>query len=152
MHCVTLIAVGTLKTDWVRRGCEEYFSRLKDIRFSVRELPASKQTDAAKQRTEECDRILRCLDDRCGKVLVLDETGSIVTSADFASLLEAAADAGDPVTVILGGAYGLDERVKACGTTLRLSSMTFPHELCRLIFMEQLYRARQIAKKTGYHH
>lgn len=152
MQSITLIAVGNVKTDWIRRGCEEYVSRLKDCNFSLVELDASKQSDASKQKEEESDRILKALEKTDGHVYVLDETGRSHTSQKFSLMISEKEDIGLPVTFVLGGAYGLDDRVLAAGELMCLSSMTFTHEMCRLIFLEQLYRARQIRRGTGYHH
>ena len=53
---------------------------------------------------------------------------------------------------LLGGSYGWSDAVRAKGKRMRLSDMVLPHELCRVVFLEQLYRAMEIAKGSGYHH
>lgn len=152
MQHITLFTIGRIKTDWIRCGCEEFLSRLQDVRLEVVELPAGKSADAEKQKLEECDRILSAVAKTTGSVFVLDERGKEADSQGFADMVERHADAGDSMVFVLGGAYGLDDRVRAAGKLLRLSPMTFTHEMCRLIFLEQLYRARQIIKDSGYHH
>lgn len=146
----TLVAVGALKTPWAKEGCRQYMGRLH---IDVIEVSASKQKDPAKQKEEESTAILSRLEKMHGQVWVLDETGQAMTSPDFSSALERLADRGDSVIFVLGGAYGMsDAVVQKAHTVLRLSDMVLPHELCRVVFLEQLYRAEQIQKGTGYHH
>jgi 23S rRNA (pseudouridine1915-N3)-methyltransferase len=76
-----------------------------------------------------------------------------MTSIDFAKAVSKAKDNGRTMVFILGGAYGLTDAFKrAIPHHLRVSDMTLPHELCQVIFMEQLYRAIEIEKGSGYHH
>jgi 23S rRNA (pseudouridine1915-N3)-methyltransferase len=122
------------------------------IDFHVQELPASKATDSAKQQGEECDRILKILNNVDGDVWVLDERGKAFTTVQFAHELSKATDRGTPLTFVLGGAYGLTDDVRKKGKLFQLSAMTLPHELCRVVFLEQLYRACEVNKGSGYHH
>lgn len=153
MQRITLLCVGSLKTSWVKEGISQYVDRLKPVlQFTVEEVPAGKSTDAAKQRQEENAALLKALDRLEGAVHVLDETGTPKTSQEFAKDIANAKDRGEKLIFVVGGAYGLTPAVKQKGKLLRLSTMTFPHELCRLVFMEQLYRATQILSGSGYHH
>lgn len=151
---ITVLVVGSLKTSWLKEGCAEYAGRLAhDGKFSIVELPAGKQKDARKQRDEESVAILKKLDKNEGRVWVLDERGKSMISVVFAKRLQELSDRGESVTFVIGGAYGLSDAVRdRADTLLRLSDMTLPHELCRVLFLEQLYRAVQITKGTGYHH
>ena len=154
VHRVTLLCVGSVKTSWIAEGCSEYATRLqRSVRLEIVELPASKQRDAEKQRREESDRVIEALKKVDGDAYVLDERGERMTSHEFSALFVHAADAGTPLTFVLGGAYGLLPEVKRhVRGSIRLSDMTFPHELCRLVFLEQVYRALEIARGSGYHH
>src|SRR3989339_1069356 len=154
MHRITLLCVGPIKTKWIAEGCAHFLERLGHaVRMEVIEVPASKQTDPAKQREEESQRILSALEKREGDVWVLDESGKAQTSPAFASSLGALRDTGRTIIFVLGGAYGLTDPIrKRAHRVLKLSDMTFPHELCRLIFLEQLYRGTEINKGSGYHH
>lgn len=151
---IKLITVGSIKTSWLTDGCAFFLDRIShDAQFELIELPASKQKDPEKQRSEECERILEKLEKIEGVVWILDETGKGMTSHKFSGELSKLSDQGKSITFVLGGAYGLTESVKKRATArIRLSEMTFPHELCRIIFLEQLYRALQIKKGSGYHH
>jgi len=154
MQKIVLLCVGSVKTSWIKEGIAEYASRMRsEISLETVEVPASKHADAAKQMEEECDRLLTALDKRDGDAWVLDEHGTVMSSSDFATHMETARDGGRTVIFLLGGAHGLTAALRARAVRrFSLSPMTFPHELCRLIFMEQLYRVTQILRGTGYHH
>ncbi|MDD5750969.1 MAG: 23S rRNA (pseudouridine(1915)-N(3))-methyltransferase RlmH [Candidatus Peribacteraceae bacterium] len=154
MQKISLLCIGSLKTRFIVEGCVHYVERLRHaFDIEVVELPASKERDPAKQAAEESERLLAALSKKEGEIWVLDERGKAMTSVVFAQALGRARDAGRSLIFVLGGAYGLTEEVrKRAQQVLRLSDMTFPHELCRLVFLEQLYRATEIAKGSGYHH
>lgn len=154
MHRLNLIVVGSLKFSWIKAGCAEYAERIAhDARLELVDVAASSQKDPTKQSEEECAAILKRLEKTDGEIWILDETGQEMPSEKFAAAIGALMDRGTPVTFVLGGAFGLTDGVRQRGTrVMRLSAMTFPHELCRLIVLEQLYRALQIRKGTGYHH
>ena len=81
---------------------------------------------------------------------LFDEKGETLTSVEFAEYL---AEHQSSVNFVLGGAYGVSEEVKKTAqNTISLSRMTFTHEMSRLFFLEQLYRAFTIMHKRGYHH
>lgn len=154
MHHVTLLCIGSLKFTWAKSACEDYADRLShSLKLEIIELPASKAREPEKQREEESERIIQALGKRGGIVWVLDERGKEMTSQGFAKELQMAKDRGDAVTFVLGGAYGLNDAVRnKANRMLRLSAMTLPHELCRVVFLEQLYRAGEIGRGSGYHH
>ena len=151
---ITLLTVGSVKTDWILRGCNLYSDRLRSpFTFEIVEVSASKNRDPAKQKEEESASLLKRLDSLNGSVWALDEVGKEFTSSSFASELESLSDKGESITFVLGGAFGLTDSVRdRADRTFALGKMTFPHELCRLIFLEQMYRAQEILKGSGYHH
>lgn len=125
----------------------------REFSCEIVELKPSKHKDPKKQLEEESQSILSRLEKMDGRVLVLDETGKSMQSAAFSELLGSAKDAGQSLIFIIGGAYGLSDAVRRRADMLiSLSDMTLPHELCRIFFLEQLYRAQQILKGSGYHH
>lgn len=154
VHRITLLCIGSLKFSWAKEACKDYAHRLgHSLKLQILELPASKARESEKQREEESERIIQALGKRGGIVWVLDERGKEMTSVAFAKELQIAKDRGDAVTFVLGGAYGLNDAVrKKANRLLRLSAMTLPHELCRVVFLEQLYRAGEIGRGSGYHH
>ncbi len=154
MHKITLLSIGKLRTPWINDGCAEYAQRLRPhLSFMAYELPAGKSPEPSRQRDDESGRMLETARKFGGEMWVLDETGQGMTSAAFASEIGKAKDRGEAIVFLLGGAYGFNDAVRAAARrVVRLSEMTFPHELCRLIFLEQLYRAMEINKGSGYHH
>jgi 23S rRNA (pseudouridine1915-N3)-methyltransferase len=153
MHRITLLCIGSLKAGWVRGACEEYSARLRShVRLTIVELPTSRERIPERQRSEESQRLLRALDRVEGRVVILDERGARTTSPQFSKILAEARDAGTPMTFVLGGAYGFSDAVREAGETVRMSDLTLPHELARILFLEQLYGACEIGRGSGYHH
>ena len=150
---VLLLCIGRLKSPWVATGCAMYLQRLSS-RCRLREIPASRERDNSRQREDESKRILDAADRERGSVLwVLDERGEGLSSRYFAQAIEKFSDRGTSLVVLLGGAYGFTDTVRArAQKVLQLSAMTLPHELCRLLFLEQLYRAQEILRGGHYHH
>lgn len=149
---VTVLAVGRKHEAWVSDGIARYEQRLKKpYDLSWRLLPhSSRQEDAA--RTEESDRILAKVgaDEH---LILLDERGKGFDSPGLARHLQAQFDVGKAVTVVIGGAYGVDARVHARADRVwSLSQLVFPHQLVRLVLAEQVYRAQEISAGRRYHH
>ncbi len=149
---VKVLAVGKKHEAWVSDGIARYERRLKrpyDLTWQL--LPHSaRQEDAA--RTEESDRILAKVggDEH---MILLDERGNGFDSPGLARHLRAQFDVGAPVTLVIGGAYGVDQRVHARSDRVwSLSGLVFPHQLVRLILAEQVYRAQEISAGRPYHH
>lgn len=149
---ITIVAIGKKHESWVSEGIERYESRLKkpfNIKWVL--LPHSALSDAA-ARQEESERILSRIDARAFVVL-LDERGDELDSPQLAKLFDTAFTAGRQVTLVVGGAYGVDDRVhQRADIVWSLSPLVFPHQLVRLILAEQLYRAQQITAGHPYHH
>ena len=101
----------------------------------------------------EAERIVSKLPSTCLAV-ALDEGGRRLSSVDFARWIEARSrDAVRDLRFVVGGAHGLGDAVrKRCSESIRLSDMTLPHELARLLFLEQYYRAWTILRREPYHH
>lgn len=151
---MTLLCVGRISTPWIADGCRQYLERLKPFaRLDVHEIDDSREKDPARQLRDESLRLLSAMAKHKGDSIVLDETGERMTSAAFAKLLSQAFDAGTPAEFVIGGAHGLSDDVrKEAKKVIRLSDMTLTHEMARLLLLEQLYRATQIRRGTGYHH
>lgn len=111
---------------------------------------SAREGDAA--RAEESDRILAKLTGD-NFVVLLDERGSNLSSPELAQTLQRGFEAGKQVTFIIGGAYGVDDRVRQRAELVwSLSRLVFPHQLVRLLLAEQLYRAQEIVGGRPYHH
>ncbi len=149
---ITVIAIGKKHEDWVAAGIERYERRLKrpfDVKWIL--LPHS-SLEGRSARLEESERIRSRLDDRA-HVILLDERGTQSTSERMAERLEHLFTASKDVVLIIGGAYGVDDELQARANEVwSLSKLVFPHQLVRLLLTEQLYRAQEISRGSGYHH
>lgn len=149
-----LIWVGRTERGHVEDGVEYYLSRIRRMeQVDVHVVPDAGRGDPSWQQRTESERVLAAL--RPGdKVVVLDERGKQLTSPKFADQLGAWRDQGTrDVVFVIGGAYGLTDEVRSrADLVLALSAMVFPHQLVRVLFAEQLYRALSILKGSGYHH
>lgn len=149
---IQVIAVGKKHEPWVALGIERYEKRLRkpfDIQWVL--LPHSLH-GGARARQEESERILTRVkpDD---VVVLLDERGTNLDSPALAQFLEGELNDSRQVVVVIGGAYGVDERVQQRASLVwSLSKLVFPHQLVRLILVEQLYRAQEITRGGSYHH
>lgn len=149
---IKILVIGKKHEDWVSDGIGRYEKRLRkpfDVTWQL--LPHSaREGDAA--RTEESDRILAKLD-RDTFLVLLDERGRNVDSPALAQRLRGALDSNRSVVIVIGGAYGVDERVRTRADFVwSLSLLVFPHQLVRLILAEQIYRAQEITAGRSYHH
>lgn len=149
---IKVIAVGKKHESWVTEGIERYESRLKkpfDVKWVL--LPHSAVQDAA-ARQDESEAILLHIHKQ-DFVILLDESGEGLSSEGFERLLDNSFTVSRPVVCVIGGAYGVDDRLhQRADVVWSLSSLVFPHQLVRLILSEQLYRAQQIAAGHPYHH
>lgn len=151
---IKLVLVGKTERGHVAEGMAAYLGRLVRT-MPVEEviLPEAGRGEPVYQQRIESERILAAL--KPGeRVVVLDERGRALTSPQFAERLGKWRDQGvRQVTFVIGGAYGLNEEVRQrADLVLSLSAMTFPHQLVRVLFAEQLYRAFSILQGSPYHH
>ena len=150
---IVLLAVGRLRSEPLREVCADYLARLKRYGSAeVVEVKASENGDAARRIADESARLLDQLAPS-DHVMALDERGKTLSSPELAKVLkDLELRSTKRLVLILGGAYGLSDEIRRRGTLLSLSKMTFPHELCRAVALEQLYRARTIQNGEPYHH
>lgn len=148
-----IIAVGRRSADWLERACSDYAERLpRDWRLDIKLLRHESEGDSARVRKLESARLLEHLRrDTCA--VLLDETGERMTSPRLAAWLQEQTQERRDVQFFIGGAYGVDDTFKrAVRHTLRLSDLTLPHQLARLLLVEQIYRAWAILHQHPYHH
>ncbi len=142
---------------YVKDGMAEYEKRLKHYtRLNVVIIPNIKKTKnltAAQLKQAEAKLILAKLD-ASDHLILLDEKGKQLSSAEFSSFIASCQLANHKsIVFLIGGGYGFDQSIYVrAGVKIALSRMTFPHELVRIIFLEQLYRAFTILKGEKYHH
>lgn len=156
---VTLICVGKVKERFYQAAAEEYIKRLGALcRFELVELPETRLPEnpapaQIRQALErEAEQILGKIP-RGSAVVPLCVEGKEMSSPELAKAMERwAVQGGSSVVFVIGGSFGLHDRVKQAGTfRLSMSPMTFPHHLARVMVLEQIYRAFQIQSGSKYH-
>ena len=149
---IRVLAVGKKHESWVASGISRYEQRLRKPFATTWQLLAHSTRDGEAARAEESERILAKVA-RDAFVVLLDERGANLDSPGLAASLQRGLDAGRDVVLIIGGAYGVDDRVRERADLVwSLSKLVFPHQLVRLVVVEQLYRAQQIIAGGSYHH
>lgn len=154
---ITLIAVGKTEDKYLIEGIEKYLNRLKHyINFNFLVIPDIKNTKnltEAQQKSKEAELIAKQINP-IDVVILLDEKGKKHSSVSFANYLnKQMVGSVQHLVFIIGGPYGFDESIyKRANTSISLSDMTFSHQMVRLFFVEQLYRAFSILKNEPYHH
>ena len=154
---IILLTVGKTTNAHLIRLQEEYQNRLKFyIPFELITIPELKNTknlSISEQQEKEADLILKQLELN-DKVFLLDEKGKQYTSIGFSKYIsKETMGSYKRMIFVVGGPYGFSERVyQRANNLISLSSMTFSHQMIRLIFVEQLYRAMTILKGEPYHH
>lgn len=154
---ILLVTVGRTTIDFIKTGIADYLKRLKHyIPYSILELPDVKRggnLSATAQKEAEGELILGALKPT-DYVILLDEHGREYRSVEFARSIEKIMASGSKRCVfVVGGAYGFSQRVyDRTKHMISLSRMTFNHEMVRLFFTEQVYRAMTILRGEPYHH
>lgn len=154
---VTLIVVGKTLEQYFVKAIQEYTNRVNHyIGFNIEVIPELRNTKSLstdQQKEKEADLILKAL--QPGDVVVLlDEHGKEYRSIEFAQWMERKMHTVNKRLVfVVGGPYGFSQRIyDAAHEKLSLSKMTFSHQMIRLIFVEQIYRAMSILNNSPYHH
>ncbi len=154
---IRLITTGKTNVGWVKAGLDLYLSRISHYaNFSMTEIPDIRNASQAGRevlKVKEGEAILKNISPG-DYVILLDEKGREYTSAEWASRLgNRIAHSSSDIVFVIGGAYGFSEAVYArCDEKMSLSRMTFSHQMVRVIFAEQLYRAFTIMRGEPYHH
>lgn len=151
---ITIVAIGQRQPRWADEAVSDFVKRFPaEFSVSLKELkPESRTTQPLERiRAAETERLRDAVPAGCLTV-ALDERGRDLTSTALAEQLGRWRDAGDSVAFVIGGPDGLtDEFKRDARLTLRLSSLTLPHALARVVLVEQLYRAWSILHRHPYH-
>lgn len=156
---IELICVGKLKEKYLKQGIAEYMKRLSAYAnvsiVEVADEPTADQmsdTEIEQVLAKEAEKIKTRLDPQ-RKVIVLAIEGKVISSEELASQLEQYATYGDSkVSFIIGGSLGLaDELKKRSDLSISFGRITLPHQLMRLVLVEQIYRAFRIKSGHAYH-
>ncbi len=159
---IEIICIGNLKESWLREAEKEYLKRLAPyLKVTVTELRETRLPKNAGSAEEETVRIregesLLAAAEKTGNtawLFALDMRGKQQTSEKFAEYLsELALNGKSTFVFLIGGSLGLSDKVrKNADRLLSFSEMTFPHQLMRVILLEQLYRAQKIERGEPYH-
>lgn len=154
---IRLLCVGKTREKHFREAIENYLRRIRhytSIEYIEIKAEKRKKTENSEQiKQRECEKIRQAIPPQ-SIVIALDERGAQYSSREFSQLLSRYQDRGNVKTLmfVTGGATGFSEEfLKNVDSVMSLSKMTFPHQLCRLIFVEQLYRAYTILAGESYH-
>ncbi len=153
---ITLLVVGKTTDTHIETLTQEYQKRLTHyLTFALQVIPELKNTKALtseQQKQAEGEMILKAVTSSADLIL-LDEHGKEFRSIEFADYVQKRMSSGRDVVFVVGGPYGFSEAVyQRANGKISLSKMTFSHQMVRLFFVEQLYRAMTILKGEPYHH
>ncbi len=139
-------ALGAAIAEYEKRAARYWPLTVKEVKEA-----GGRSVAPAVTRRLEGERLLEACLTR-GEVVACDERGTAMTSADFAAWLGKLRDTGGSVTFVVGGAFGLDDAVRARATRLlAVAPWTLPHEMARLVLTEQIYRAGTLLRGEPYH-
>lgn len=144
MQKINVVCVGKIKEEYLRLAIAEYLKRLSRFaKVDIKELPEGKTLKY------EAEPILKAAK---GFKIALCVEGEKLSSEAFAQKIKSICDKGEEISLIIGSSCGLDKSVKdAADLKLSFSDMTFPHQLMRVILLEQVYRAFMINSGSEYH-
>ncbi|MBU8891444.1 MAG: 23S rRNA (pseudouridine(1915)-N(3))-methyltransferase RlmH [Bacteroidales bacterium] len=154
---VKLLLTGKTNSDYLKAGIDDYAKRLKHyLPFEmviISELKNNRKMSEVQQKKKEGELIMAQINSP-DFVVLLDENGSGFASVEFSEFIRKKMISGlKSMVFVIGGPYGFsDEMYKRSDFNISLSKMTFSHQMVRLIFVEQFYRAMTILKGEPYHH
>lgn len=154
---ISLFVIGKTDNNFFAEAFKEYQKRLTHyINFEYIEIPDVKNTknmSEEQQKVKESESFIKCINPG-DYIVLLDEKGKEYTSMKFAEYIEKKMHSiPKRLVFLIGGPYGFSEEIyKLSNEKLTLSKMTFSHQMVRVIFVEQLYRAFTIINNEPYHH
>ena len=149
-----IVAVGHKMPDWVAQGCAEYVKRMpRELPLVVVEVKPEPRGGKNREQLLAAEYVrLQAALQGYRRLVVLDERGADLTTLQLAQRLDGWMQAGGDTALVIGGADGIDSALKQrADDTLRLSSLTLPHAMARLVLCEQLYRAHSVLRNHPYH-
>jgi len=153
---VTLITIGKTDDTYLKQGISKYVSRLKHyVDFEIKEIPdvkLGKKQNVIKQKELEGKEILKHIS-KSSFIVLLDENGREFNSLEYSQFIQKRMNTGLDMIFVIGGPFGFSKEIyEMANQKVALSQMTFSHQMVRLFFTEQLYRAFSILKGEKYHH
>jgi len=153
---IVLIAIDKVSSDAINSLIKQYENRLKNYcSFEINAIivPKSVRNKSIEEQKREEGKLIQMHIKETDFVVLLDENGKELSSVEFSKYLETISFSNKRIVFIIGGPYGFSKEIKEkYPNHLSLSKMTFSHEMVRVIFIEQLYRAFTILKGQKYHH
>lgn len=149
---IKIICLGKIKEDYLIKGIEEYKKRISKYQnIEIYELQDENTSDKKVTLKKEKERILKIINPK-DYIITLEIEGKELTSEEFAKKIDEIFIINSNITFIIGGSFGLDDEIKNLSKMkLSFSKMTFPHQLFRLVLLEQIYRAFKINNNEEYH-
>lgn len=149
---IKIITIGFIKEQYLKDAIAEYKKRIsKYTNLEIIELKDEDFGEIEKTLKVEEEKILKQISDR-DYIITLEIEGKELTSIEFAKKIESIQLENSNITFIIGGSYGLSENIKnKANYHLSFSKMTFPHQLFRVLLLEQIYRAYKINNNESYH-
>jgi 23S rRNA (pseudouridine1915-N3)-methyltransferase len=154
---ITLLQTGKTTDKHISEVADQYSSRIKKYTvfevITISDLKNTRNMSVQEQKVKEGKRIIQATNTE-DYVILLDERGKDYTTKEFSGLMEKAFMLPKKrIVFVIGGAWGFSDDVYSrADISMSLSKMTFPHQLVRLLFLEQLYRVFTIIKGEPYHH
>ena len=149
-----ILAVGHKLPEWVARGCAEYVKRMpRELPLVVVEIKPEPRGSKTREQLLAAEKVrLQAALQGFRRIVVLDERGADLTTVQLAQRLEDWMREGGDTAFVIGGADGIDAALKQqADASIRLSSLTLPHAMARLVLCEQLYRALSVVRNHPYH-
>ena len=149
---IKLITVGQIKEKYLKEAIEEYKKRIsKYTNIEIIEVKDEGLVEEEKAKNKEEEKINKHISDR-DYLITLEIEGQQMTSPDFAKKIDNILIENSNIVFIIGGSYGLSDKIKnKAKVHLSFSKMTFPHQLFRVLLLEQIYRAYKINNNESYH-
>jgi 23S rRNA (pseudouridine1915-N3)-methyltransferase len=152
---INLVCLGDIKEQYLREAINEYskrisrFAELKIIELKEHVAKSNNPTEISQALKKDGEEIKKHLK---GYIFCLDINGKMLSSENFSAKIEKLCLTNSELTFIIGASNGIDEDIKKlCNEKISFSPMTFPHQLMRVIFLEQIYRVFTILNNISYH-
>ncbi|MBQ6323343.1 MAG: 23S rRNA (pseudouridine(1915)-N(3))-methyltransferase RlmH [Bacilli bacterium] len=147
-----IICVGQIKEKYLKEAIEEYLKRIKKYNhIEIVEVKDEGLVEKVKELKLEEEKILKHLNEK-DYIITLEIEGTEITSEEFAKKIDNVLIENSNITFIIGGSYGLSNAIKEKAKYhLSFSKLTFPHQLFRVLLLEQIYRSYKINNNENYH-
>lgn len=149
---IKIISVGKIKEKYIKDGINEYLKRLsKYAKVEIIEVEDEEYNEKDKSLSRESESILKYINNK-DFIITLEIDNKEIDSVELSSLINDTLNHNSNITFIIGGSYGLHDNIKSISNyKLSFSKLTFPHQLFRLMLLEQVYRSFKIIKNESYH-